>query len=585
LLAPVASWGAAKAPAKAASKKAAPAAATIATVGRRRIDATDIQRAARALASDPLRKKDPAAWRRMLLDRVADRELLALAAEQRDLAKDPVLAKRISDREYSILLRSLYEKVLVPGLTPTKDELAKIREEGLHRGVDLYYLILRDDASGANRPLALRIYQAAKSGARFDSLVQKYSGHPPSAAARGHFGWVLARDLDPASYAALRQAKPGDVLGVYSGMYGHEIYKIGGFDEPSDDSLFTLVYQERKRAISRDYEARLLRQYHFVLDSTQVQRVVFATGSETPDSILASLGPDGTRPERGVRPALGILATCDGDTVTMDDVIRSTPPVLGRTGRMRLRDAETLYRLSARAVLPKLTMRDARERGLDKDPEVARELRLSRDRILTDAMVERNRAALPDEAALRAYYEKNRASYQRPRTAIARVAVHADRDSAAALLAAARSQGGLTEAFLVSRGYEEKKGRTVPNLGPLRREGGPRGLFTTAPLSATEGDTLGRAAGGVAVNDFLPVMRAGQGYVVAQVLSVEEPRPLTFEEAARSVRRDWLEDGESGWVEKELAKLRTKYPVQVQPGRLESVKLASVSSSAGGSNP
>ena len=125
----------------------------------------------------------------------------------------------------------------------------------------------------------------------------------------------------------------------------------------------------------------------------------------------------------------------------------------------------------------------------------------------------------------------------------------------------------------------------MPNLGPLRREGGPRGLFTTAPLSATEGDTLGRAAGGVAVNDFLPVMRAGQGYVVAQVLSVEEPRPLTFEEAARSVRRDWLEDGESGWVEKELAKLRTKYPVQVQPGRLESVKLASVSSSAGGSNP
>jgi len=244
---------------------------------------------------------------------------------------------------------------------------------------------------------------------------------------------------------------------------------------------------------------------------------------------------------------------------------------------MRLRHAETLYRLSARAVLPKLTMRDARERGLDKDPEVARELRLSRDRILTDAMVERNRATLPDEAALRAYYEANRASYQRPRTAIARVAVHADRDSAAALLAAARSQGGVTDAFLVSRGYGEKKAGSVPNLRP--------GAFTTASLTAADGDSLGRAAAGAAANDFLPVTFAGQGYAVAQVLSVEEPRPLTFEEAARSVRRDWLEEGESVWVEKELATLRTKYPVQVQPGRLESVKLASVSSSAGGSNP
>jgi PPIC-type PPIASE domain len=563
---------------KSASKSTSPGAApTVATVGSRRIDTVDIQRAAISMAQDPLRKQNATAWRRMLLDRVVDRELLALEAERRELDRDPVLAKRIADREYAILLRHLYQKVLIPGLTPTKAQLAEIRATALHRGVDLHYLLLRDDASGANRPMAHRIYEAARKGARFDSLVQIYSGHPPSRAAGGHFGWVLARDLDPASYAAVREAKPGDVVGVYSGPYGHEIYKIGAFSEPSDDSLLALVYTERRRSISRDYDRELLRKYHFQLDSTQVQRVIFATGSETPDSILASLGPDGTRPERGVRPALGILATCDGDTVTFDDMLRATPPVLGKTGRMRIRDVDALYNLCARAVLRGLTVRDARERGLDREQDVARELRLSRESIVTTSMVERSRGPLPGVEELRAYYEKNRAAYKRPRTALTRVAVVADRDSAEALLAVARSRGGLPDTLLVSSGFVERRGVSAPNLAPRS--------FASTSLTAALGDSLGVRAAGAAAGALLPVTRVPQGYAVAQVISVEEARPMTFEEATILARTNWVAEAENRWVEEQLPLLRTKTPVQIQPGRLESVKLASVPSYAGGSNP
>jgi hypothetical protein len=565
------------APPKAASKSSATkppakrgtssaAAVTVATVGSsRKVDSTDI----------PLRKKDVAAWRRMLLDRVVDRELLAMEAERRGLDRDPVLAKRIAEREYTILLDQLYRKVLIPGITPTKEQLAEIRAAGLHRGVDLHYLLIRDDASGAMRPMALRIYEAAKKGAAFDSLAVLYSGHPPSKAARGHFGWVLAKELDPASYAAVRSAKPGDVVGVYSGTYGHEMYKIGGFSEPSEDSLFQLVYHERRRGISSDYEQELLRKYHFTLDTTQVRTLIFATASETPDSILASLGPDGTRPERGVRPAIGILATCDGDTVTFDDVLRATPPVVGRTGRMRIRDANDLRRLCARAVLPGLTLRDARERGLDRDPDVARVIRLSRDRFLTTAMVERGRAPLPEDGALRAFYEANRAAYTRPRTAITRVAIAVERDSAAALHERARSRGGLSESLLVSSGFEARKAGTASHLS--------RRSFATVPVAANV-DSLGSAAGEAAAGQLLPVTRVPQGYAVAQVLSVEEARPLTFEEATSSVRRHWIDDAENRWVEEQLQTLRVKTPVRIQPGRLESVKLTSALSS-GGSNP
>ena len=402
--------------AAATGKKSASPTLTVATVGTgRKVDTADIQRAAVALANDPLRTKNATAWRKMLLDRSVDRELLALEAERLGLDKDPVLAKRIADREYTILLRKLYEKELIPGITPSKAQLAEVRAGKLHRGVDLYYILVRDDATGAKRAMAQRIVEAAKKGAKFDSLAYLYSGHPPSRASKGHMGWVLARDLDPASYDDVRKANPGDVVGLYSGPYGHEIYKIGAFDEPSDDSLFTLVYHERRRGVSRDYEDGLLRKYHFRIDSTQVEKAIFAASSETPDSILASVGPDGTRPERGARPALGVLATYDEGKVTIADMIRATPPVVGRTGRMRIRDVTMLYQLCSRAALPELTRRDIRERGLDRDPEVAREVRLSKDRFLTEAMVQAHRPASPGESELRAHYDKTRESYARRR--------------------------------------------------------------------------------------------------------------------------------------------------------------------------
>ena len=86
---------AAKKPAakKPASPKAYP---TVATVGDRVIDELDIQLAADALADDPARTKSPSKWRRSLLDRCVDRELLAMDAERRGLAQDPAVKARLS---------------------------------------------------------------------------------------------------------------------------------------------------------------------------------------------------------------------------------------------------------------------------------------------------------------------------------------------------------------------------------------------------------------------------------------------------------------------------------------------------------
>lgn len=553
----------------AATKKAAPAKAgaptVIATVGSRKIDSVDIQRAAASLGSDPLRKKDPSKWRQMLLDRCVDRELLTMEAERRGLDKDPELAKKIAEREYLILLRETYTKVLEPNLIPTPDQLRDLRAGGLYRGVDLYYILVRDNASGMNRPLAQRVLARAQAGARFDSLAKIYSGHPPSQAAGGHFGWVLVRDLAPQSYDDVRKAKVGDVVGVYSNPYGHEIYKIGAFQELSEDSLYNLVYFERKKGIANDYVKSLLEKYHFAMDSTQVSALVFATGTESPDSILASLGPDGTRPKQGVRPAIGILATCDGDSVTFPEVLRATPPTLGANGRMRIRNAETLYNLCSRVVLHELTVRDARGRGLDRDPSVARELRLSREQILTAALVEGNLPARPDDDAVRAMISAHPDRYRRPRAVVARVAVFPERDPAAQALQE-WSAGGMTDTLLAARQFRPQPGATLRGLLP--------GRYSNVTFPDGAADSLSRAVSRLAVGAFAPVAATVQGWAVAQALSIEEAGSLPFEEARFLALREWREQAETQWVERETAKLRAATPVKVTPGRLETVNLA-----------
>ncbi|MGH7681663.1 MAG: peptidylprolyl isomerase [Candidatus Eiseniibacteriota bacterium] len=555
--------------AKAGTAKAAPAKTAaptvVATVGSRKVDSADIQRAAASLSSDPLRKKDPAAWRRMLLDRCADRELLAMEAERQGLDKDPALRKKIAEREYLILLREMYAKVLVPNLIPTPDQLRDIRTDGLYRGVDLYYILVRDNASGQNRPLAQRVLARAQSGARFDSLARIYSGHPPSQAAGGHFGWVLARDLDPQSYNDIRKAKVGDVIGVYSGAYGHEIYKIGAFQELSEDSLYNLVYFERKKGIANDYEKSVLAKYHFALDSTQVKPVVFATGTESPDSLLASFGPNGTRLKSGVRPAIGVLATCDGDTVTFPELVQATPPVIGENGRMRIPNVETLYRLSARVVLHDLTVRDAKDRGLDKDPEIARELRLTRDQILTSALVERNLPPRPDDTALRATIEAHPDRFRKPPTSVAKVAVFLSRGDADQ----ARkdwASGGMSDTALAARQLKLQPRTSARTLLP--------GHYATLSFAEGGADSLNRAIHGVAVGGFAPVVATEQGWAVAQVTSTEDKGPMAFEDARFLALREWRDQSETKWVEQEVAKLRSMTPVKTVPGRLEAVSLA-----------
>ena len=548
----------------------------IATIGKRTVEAADIQRAAQVMYSDPLRVRSPAQWRRKLLDRCVDRELLSMEAERMGLQDDPVVRKRFQEREYFRLYRELYERVLVPGIEPTEAQLDSLRKTGLYRSLDLWYIVMFDDERGTQKEVAQKILDRIRQGASFDSMAFTYSVHP-SRLQKGHFGPTLVRDLAPESYKDVNAAKPGDVLGLYSGRAGrntyHQIYKIGGFQELSTDSLRNLVRAGRTNNLIRLHEEELLTKYHFATNPAMEKALLFTLGSEARDSILASLSPDGTRPERGVRPALGILARVDGDSLTFLDFYNRTHLKVGSTGRLSVPDALHLREIFGRAFYQGLAVRDAKERGFASEPKTARELRLMRDQEAVLAMVDRARPPDPGPEALRAYFESHSAQYQRPAAWIARVGMFQNRDSAQAALRDWNGTAAADSAF-IARGLGEQPRATPAGLLPGR----------TARLTYfdRDPDPMSRAVRLLSEGQFTPVVETTQGYAVARVIAREPARPFTIDEVIDRVRRDWREEKENEWVLRQLERMRAKTPIKVVPARLDAVKLSAAKTAGTG---
>jgi len=555
------------APARALAALPPAARGPIATLGNRTVEAIDIQQAAAALANDPLRTRNPALWRRMLLDRCVDRELLSMEAERLGLPNDPEIKRRYEDREFLRLYRETHERILLPGIEPTDAQIDSLRKSGLYRSVDLYYIVMLDDERGAQKPLALKILERIRGGASFDSMAKIYSVHP-SRQQGGHFGQTLVRDLAPSSYKDVVAAKPGDVLGLYSGRPGrntyHQIYKIGGFSEISTDSLRSLVRTERTNGMIQLHQEALLAKYHFAPDPAYLKPMLFTVGSETRDSILASLSPDGTRPKRGVRPALGIIARVDGDSMTFLDFYHRTRLTVGTSGRLRIRDEAHLKELMGQAFYRHLVVKDAKERGFASEPQIARELRLARDEEAVVAMVTRARPPDPDSAALRAYFETRASRYQRPAAWLARVGVFANRDTAAAALLAWNGTAAGDSAFY-ARGLTEQ-----PHAKQFDLLSGHTARVT---YFDRDPDPMGRAVRILDPGQFTPVVGTLEGYAVARVIDREAARPYSFDEVIDRVKRDWREEKENEWVLTQLERLRAKTPVRIVPARLEAVKL------------
>jgi hypothetical protein len=536
----------------------------IAKLGTRTVEAVDIQWAAKALGVEPPQGMTPRAWRRTLLDRCVDREMLALEAERRGLFQDPEVLRGVTSREFDLLMGSTQEKVLQPHIVPTRAEFDSIKAAGRYRVFDLHYILIRDEQPWERLKLAERVTERARSGARFDSLAKIYSGHPPTAMGGGHYGPIQVRELESQAQDSIQTAKPGDVFGPYPSLYGHQIYKFGGWIEVGDSTLMHVLVEERGNQLFSNYYAQVFQKYHMTSDTTNAKRAMALFERESPDSILASLQPDGMFPGTGVYPPIGLIAHADGTRVTIADIIRVASPV-GSKEHIHVHSVPEMAALAGRAALHDLIVRDARDRGLDKEPAMARRLRLCRDEVATRTMVTRARPSDPDAEALRAYIEKNPSRYQRPAARVARVAMFASADSARNVLRAWNGVGFPSDSVLKRMSLRVRKNARPGEVFPTQ--------VASVAIPETSTDPLSLSLRTLSPGQFAPVTETVQGWAVAMVTGHEGAAALSPQEATPIALDDWRKEKENQWVTDLLERLRAKTPVTVIPGRLEAVRL------------
>jgi hypothetical protein len=241
-------------------------------------------------------------------------------------------------------------------------------------------------------------------------------------------------------------------------------------------------------------------------------------------------------------------------------------------GKARIGDTQMLTALCRMAILPRLIARDAREHGMDRDPVVARMLRLIREEVSTLTMVARAVPRSSDSGAVRAYFESHPARYQRPPARRALVAMFDSEDSARTSMRAWNGIG-FRDSTLIANGFREQERATAATL--------LANLYAEIPLFDTDKDPLSLAVRSLDAGQMAPVVRTPHGYALALVLGREAARPMSFSEAAADAAVDCRAAREDSWVTDQLNRLRAATPARSVPARLEAV-LLNASSNAGG---
>jgi len=555
---------AANAPSPARAKAPSPPAA-IALIADRRVEEEDIRRAALVMANDPLRSQEHAQWRKRLLGLCVDRELLALEAERTGFPKDAAVKHEIDIASSALLYAAIRDKALLPAIVPTAAQIDTARAGGLFRRAKIAYIL-----SVTDKKATFLIFEAMKHGASFDSIATLYSVHP-SAAKGGEVGWRRVGNLNDQSWSAFRAAKPGDILGPYSNGASHEFYRIESIVDPDDKEIREVLLHDRLLGMESHYRVGLLQKYHFKLEPDEVSSVIFASATEKADSILASLDPKGRRPKRGVRPSLGILARVDGDSISYRDL--AYPQLLQRDaeGKATIEKSQDLLAVCTDAALPRLIARDARERRIDRDPRIARRLRLIREEISTRAMVARA-VPVPDSAAVRAFFEANRSRYARPAARRALVTMFGSADTAS-MARSGWDRSQFRDSILAAEGFRPMENRTAASLYPR--------FYGEVSVLDTDTDPLSVVVRGLAEGEISPLIETLNGYAIAKALGREQPRAFSFAEVQRDARVDAREHAEDAWVTSQLERLRAATPARTVPARLDAVRLG-MSSDTGG---
>lgn len=253
------------------------------------------------------------------------------------------------------------------------------------------------------------------------------------------------------------------------------------------------------------------------------------TAVEEPARGSQSVDPELTL---GLEPAVAQrrVALVDGEPITVLDIAReiarSSPVIAGR-----MLDADGRRALLEELAADRALAAEARERGLDDDPNVRR----AREEVFVRALVEQIRRDVPEptEAQMRAYYDAHRNQYRAPERRSAGLIFTRDRAAAEAALAELQDLRSLPENWM-------RVAERIGFAGPRRQPREDTDLFAATPR---EGEPFVPQP----VRDAAFETEPGRvhprpvpfedGYYLVRVDALAEPQDIPFEAVRDSIRQ------------------------------------------------
>ncbi len=197
----------------------------VAKVDGRNVWASDVKREAAAQGligeGEPLDQQSDLF--RRVLDEVVDQKLLAAEAVKRRLDKDPVALRRLAAARERVLGDMLVESVVekavndnaIRGLYQEQLKLSKQSEEYRARQI-----LVQSQADGE------AVKKLLSSGASFDALAMERSSDAATRFNGGDLGYFTVDVMPDAYGAALKVAKPGDIIGPFQTEGGWAVLRV-----------------------------------------------------------------------------------------------------------------------------------------------------------------------------------------------------------------------------------------------------------------------------------------------------------------------------------------------------------------------
>lgn len=470
---------------------------------------------------------------RAFLDKVIDRKLLLQEAYRLGLDQQEDIKKSVDGFEETKALENLLKTEIEDKAVPTE---AEIRDAWTRSTSVLYEM---REITVPTREEADGVYVALLRGADFDATARACSVSP-SRIYGGKLPLIGWGAFDPAVEDAAFALAPGDTAPPVKSGSGWEIIRmedIHPVERPDFDKakmkIEGILKKRKLEARRREFSDYLFSKFHG--KATEVVRSPAALAEaleKAPDSAAATW--EG-----------GALAVKDFVSKSDLDLLARVPPS---------RAEEHVAQLLRQTVNDRLARREAKERKIEAVPAVADEVTRRREDLMEGALYADYvlKDVAVTDADARADFDAHRKDWTTPeRRRVSHVLVKTREE---ALAAKKRLDAG--EAF-------PDVARKVSIDEQTKTTGGDLGWIVRKDVPAAFSAVLTMKAGAVS-----EPIESKFGWHLIELVAIEAPRPMDFDAAKESVKKNLLERRKTEKRAEWVGKLRAAAKIRIDDAKL-----------------